>query len=370
MVADAIQLGSLLTEVSRYPRIALDTESNGFHRYPEKVCLIQVATPVGLYLIDTLAIEDLSPLGDVLADDTIEKIFHAADYDIRSLDRQWGFRVRNLYDTSIAARFTGLSRLGLGSVIQETFGIELPKEKRLQRADWSIRPLSLEALEYAASDIRHLLELREVLGQRLETLGRTEWVAEESARLAEVRHTPADPETAFLSMKGSGALDGRGLAVLKALDSFREVEARRRGVPPFRVFADKTLLTLASDPAADLDTVPGLSRGVLRRMGRGLYTALGVGVNAPRVRRPPSGPRVVPVAGEPERLKALKAWRIEEGKRLELDPSVLWPLISLERLARAPESLEAEVEATEVRDWQRRHIALYLRASAAAPEGK
>ena len=361
LVTDAPRLASVLQALSRDRRIVLDTESDGFHRYPEQLCLIQLAIQDRLYIVDPLAIGDMGPLGQVLGDEGIEKVLHAADYDIRCLDREWGFRIRNLYDTSIAARFTGMNKLGLATVVQELLGSTPPKEKRLQRADWSLRPLSAEALEYAAGDVRYLLALRELLGERLESLGRTEWVAEECARLAEVRHTAPDMETAFLSMKGSGVLDGKGLAVLKALCAFREAEARSRGVPPFRVLADKTLLILAGDPAVDMDTVPGLSRGVLRRMGRGLHRALGEGINAPRVRRPRKA-RVLPVAGEAERLQGLKAWRSNEGERLGLDPALLWPMPSLERLARAPETLEAELGAPEVRRWQGRHIAPALRA--------
>ena len=361
LVTDAPRLAAVLQALSRDRRIVLDTESNGFHRYPEQLCLIQLAIQDRLYIVDPLGIDDVGPLGQVLGDEAIEKVLHAADYDIRCLDREWGFRIRNLYDTSIAARFTGMNKLGLATVVQELLGSTPPKEKRLQRADWSLRPLSAEALEYAAGDVRYLLALRELLGERLESLGRTEWVAEECARLAEVRHTAPDMETAFLSMKGSGILDGKGLAVLKALCAFREAEALSRGVPPFRVLPDKTLLILAGDPAVDMDTVPGLSRGVLRRMGRGLHRALGEGINAQRVRRPRK-PRVLPVAGEAERLQGLKAWRSNEGERLGLDPALLWPMPSLERLARAPETLEAELGAPEVRRWQGRYIAPALRA--------
>ena len=361
VVTDAPRLAAVLQAMSGERRIALDTESNGFHRYPERLCLVQLATGHGLYIVDPLTIDDVAPLGRVLGDAAVEKIVHAADYDIRSLDRQWGFCIRNLFDTSIAARFTGMNRLGLGTIVEELLGNTMPKEKRLQRADWGLRPLSAEALEYAAGDVRYLFSLRDLLGERLESLGRTEWVAEECARLAEVRHSAPDMETAFLSMKGSGVLDDKGLAVLKALFAFREAEARRQGVPPFRVLPEKTLLVLAGDPAVDMDTVPGLTRGVLRRIGGGLHRALGEGINAPRLHRPRK-PRVHPMMGEVERIKGLKEWRSKEGERLELDPSLLWPMPSLERLARAPETLDAEVNAPEVRQWQRRHIAPALGA--------
>ena len=364
MVTTAPRMAALFKELSRHGRIALDTESNGFHRYPERVCLVQLATPSGVHLIDPLVVDDMGALGEMLANEAIQKVLHAADYDIRSLDRQWGFRIRGLYDTSIAARFSGLNRLGLATVIQDVLGVVTSKDKRQQRSDWSLRPLSDRALEYAADDVRYLFDLQEVLAKRLETLGRTEWVAEECARLAEIRYSAPQVETAFLSAKGGGVLDGRGLAILKALFAFREAEARRRGRPPFRILPDSTLLFLAANPAADLAEVSGLGRGALQRIGKGLGLALRDGMRAPPVRRP-KRPRETSAPREAAVLKELKACRTEEGTRLGLDPALLWPAPSLERLARTSGTLEAELNAPEVRAWQRRHLGPSLRACLA-----
>ena len=221
---------------------------------------MQLASAETAFLIDPLAIDDVRPLSDLLGNRSVEKVLHASDYDIRSFDRDWGFRVRNLFDTATAAAFVGSKKVGLQSVVEEYAGVEVAKSRKLQRSDWTLRPLSPEAITYAANDVLHLLAVREALSARLEELSRLEWVREEFARLEQVRHTPSDRESAFLSAKGSSDLDGRGLAVLRALFQFREREASRRDRPCFKVIPDFALVKLSSEPTANLSTVKGLGR--------------------------------------------------------------------------------------------------------------
>jgi ribonuclease D len=342
--------------------IALDTESNSFHHYPEQLCLIQIASRHKVYIIDTISLCDLAPLRDVLADVSIEKIIHAADNDIRSLDRHCGLRVRNLFDTSIAARFTGITRLSLGALIGDLLSITINKSKRLQRADWGRRPLSAEALEYAAADVRHLHALREVLDRRLTTLGRAAWVAEECARLEEIRYTAPDMENAYLSAKGAKDLDERGLAVLRSLFLFREKEARRQHRPLFMVLPDAALILLASNPETALSEVPGLGQTGLKRFGQGLWQALRDGMTAPPVPRPRPVKEVRAGKAQVRRLNRLKEWRISLGTSLSLDPFLLWPLTSLERLAKAPDTLSVELTSDSIRLWQRDVVASSLQA--------
>ena len=167
----------------------MDIESNGFYRYPERVCLVQLATADGVFLIDPLAVEDVGALGELLAAPSVLKIFHAADYDVRSLRRDWGFHIKPLFDTGIAAAFAGSERLGLAAALKEYLGVEVSKSKQLQRADWTIRPLSRAMVAYAAEDVAHLERLAGLLRERLDALGRREWVDEECERLANARHT-------------------------------------------------------------------------------------------------------------------------------------------------------------------------------------
>jgi len=370
-VSDAETFRAAMEDIVGHGRMALDTESNGFFRYPERVCLLQIATPHRIYLIDPLALSDLAALGTALSDPGIEKILHGADYDLRSVHRQWGFRIKNLFDTGVAAHFIGMTHLGLGALAEELLGKTLLKDKRLQRADWSVRPLSQEALDYAAEDVESLMEIRDILWKRLTDLGRTEWVLEEFERMGEIRHVPGDPETAFLNMKGSGALHPRALAVLRALWTLREQIARREGKPPFRILPEKALLFLSVNPQAEMETVPGLGPYAIRRWGPAIQAAVKAGTDALPVRRP-RAPREHVTAAEvlrrQNRLRGLKIHRALEGKRLDLDPSLLWPSPSFERLAKAPETVSVELNAAEVRRWQRGLIAPLLPAWIADAE--
>ena len=368
LVTEHSHLATVVQRLAKEPGIAVDLESNGFHRYPERVCLVQVGIPGREFIIDPIALGEMPALEGILSDRRIEKVFHSADYDMRSLDRDWGVRVQNLYDTSIAAAFVGVPRLGLGTVVEETLGIELPKSKRLQRADWGLRPLDDKALGYAAGDVRHLLALRRKLGDRLKDLGRVEWVAEECSRLSRVRYVAPDLENAFLSVKDGGALDGRGLAVLRSLFAFREREALRLDRPHFKVLPDSALLELAASPGTEVDGRKGLGPYSRHPGAASLREAIRVGLAGPAVGRPARRRRSGPYLGPAERARAkkrlvrLKEWRTALGKQLEMDPALLWPAVSLERLSREETGLDSELAAPEVRSWQSGEFAGSLRS--------
>ena len=166
-VDDDASLRGALRAIGAASTLGIDTEADSRHHYPEKVCLVQVGTGDRVYLIDSLAKIDLSPLGAALADPSKQKLLHGADFDLRGLNRDWGFEVRNLYDTNVAARFAGLERFGLAALIEDLLGLVIPKEQRLQRADWSRRPLAQDALDYAAGDVIHLPAVRDALDAKL-----------------------------------------------------------------------------------------------------------------------------------------------------------------------------------------------------------
>ena len=366
LVETESRLAEVMAHVTKAPPVAVDLESNGFFRYHERVCLIQLSSADTAFLIDPLEMDDLRPLGALLGDRSVEKVFHAADNDLRSLDRDWGFRVGNLFDTGIAAAFASSSQLGLKAALEEHLGVVLDKQRKLQRSDWTKRPLSREALAYAADDVLHLPRLREVLSERLEKLSRLEWVKEEFARVEMVRHTPPDRESAFLSIKGSRDLDGRGLAVLRSLFQFREREASRLDRPPFKVMQDSALVRLSAEPATDLSRVRELGRFRRRPDDRRLRAAIAEGLESRPVTRPKrerTGDRLGPAERKraTARLKKLKEWRNQIGRELQLDASLLWPTVSLERLSRCPSGLDAEVDSPEVRGWQRREFGESLR---------
>ena len=357
LVETTDQLARAAHVLSTSASVAVDLEANGFFRYREQICLVQLASPDAVYLVDPLAVGDVARLGELMADPAVEKIFHASGYDIRSLDRDWGFRVNNLFDTSVAAAFVGSRRLGLQAVLEEHAGVRLSKPRSLQRSDWTIRPLSEEAMRYAAGDVVHLARLRASLAEQLQQLGRTRWVREECERMERVRHSEPDREGAFLSVKGSRALDGRGLAVLRSLCRLRDELARELDRPPFKVMSNDALLSVSADPDVKLGEVKGLGRFRRRPGVQRLRDAIREGLDADPVRPPRQAStreRLSPSERGKvgERMKRLKQWRTSLGAELGLDPSLLWPTASLTRLARSPGSLTAELEGPDVRLWQ------------------
>jgi ribonuclease D len=361
IISQNSQLDIAIQEIANSGAIALDTESNSIHRYPEQLCLIQIAAGNKIYIIDPLSLNSLMPLKGVLEAPSIQKIIHGADYDIRSFDRHYGFRICSLYDTSIAARFTGVTKFGLADLIKELLGTAIIKSKRLQLTNWGRRPLSVAAIDYASADVRHLFALRDMLDQRLIKLGRAAWVREECSRLEEVRYTVPNLEHSFLAIKGAQNLDGGSLAILRSLFLFRESEARRQQRPPFFVMPDSTLIFLAASPATALTKVPGLGEIGLKRFGPGLEQALREGLNASPIQRPyVKNERLN--QEQSRRLAHLKAWRTSMGDSLSLDPSLLWPAVSLERLARFPETFNTEIVSSNVRRWQCELLAASLQA--------
>ena len=210
--------------------------------------------------------------------------------------------------------------------------------------------------------MRHLDRLATLLRERLAELGRTEWAREECERLSNVKYTRPDSATAFLSVKGSRGLDGNGLAVLQSLHGFREREAVRRDRPPFKVFSNAVMVALASNPDCDLPTVKGLGRYGYGRGAAGIRKALQRGLNAPSVERPRAsaagGPRVGRAERRDarERLRALKQWRLEHARRLQVDPAIVWPAASLERISLHPDEFDNEMRSNDIRRWQLRQF--------------
>ena len=363
IISTSERLKSLSAEAAIQPWIGIDIEGNGFFRYPERVCLIQISIGQTPYLIDPLDVEDMSPLGEVLSDASVTKILHSGDYDIRSLHRDYGFQFENVFDTSIAAGFLGSKRLGLDAILKEYLDVEVTKDKKLQRSDWTDRPLSKEALAYAANDVRYLGEARQNMLDRLTEKGRSTWAEEECVRLSSVRFEQRDEETAFFHVKGSKDLDGRGLAILRSLYDFREDEAIGKDRPPFKIVSDSVLVAIAREPDGEYSEIKGIGWWGRSEKRKRLSEVVFEAKNREPVFRPRNEGRRGPHLSHRERemanqrLKDLKQWRKNLGQKLELDPSLLWPTPSLSRLARLPEGLQAEFDQAEVRRWQVKEFA-------------
>jgi ribonuclease D len=349
---------ALLSDISDAPLVALDTEAASFHRYHDRIYLIQLSTPSVTAVIDPLGVTDLSPIGALLADPDVEKVFHDADYDLRLFDRQFGFRAKRLFDTRIAAQFLNEPGIGLGALLEKYFGVTA--DKRFQRADWSARPLSAPMLEYAAGDTVNLCELQHILREKLSESGRLAWVAEECTLLEGTRWTAAeaDPELDYLRLKGAKALDRRSLALLRELHGWRAETAATLDRAEFRVLVNEVLLHLAQHPVTTIEqlaSVRGMGRDLLDRRGEEILSAIQRGqavadADLPRLPRPA---RRMSDPALDLRLEALKKERNAAAERLELAPGVLCPNGTLEAIARAePENLGALEGVAGVRRWQ------------------
>jgi ribonuclease D len=278
-------LRSLADTLRPAAQIAVDTESNSLYAYHERVCLIQISTRERDYLVDPLALDGLDPLDDIFASPGIEKVFHAAEYDIMCLRRDFGFRFENLFDTMLAARILGWEKYGLGSILEELFGVEV--DKRHQRANWGYRPLSPDLIRYAQIDTHYLLPLRDTLYERLAAGGHLEEAAELFREACEVEwhQAPFDPED-FWKLKGADALPADSLATLRELYVYREGEAQRRNRPVFKIMSDQTLVTLAEQlprSMRDLAAIHGISKLQVRRFGKDILDAVRRGLR----RKPP-----------------------------------------------------------------------------------
>ncbi len=333
---------ALLTKLSRLgaETLSLDSEADSFHHYQEKLCLIQLTFGAQDLLVDPLAGVDLSVLEPVLANPATRKILHGADYDLRLLDRDCGLEIRGLFDTMIASRLVGERAFGLAALLDKFLGVKL--DKRFQRADWSLRPLTHEMKTYAAMDTRHLEELAGLLDERLRELGRQGWAEEEFRVLETVRWSgDRDPADAFLRVKGASRLDPRGLGVLRELFALRDAEASRRDVPPFRVFRNEVLIALSSRPPADasaLKSVQGVPRAWLTgsRVSR-LLDALRRGTELPDSELP-AKPERRGRRRDPEiesRIAGLAQARDRVAEGLGIEASVLAPRSLLEQILKS-----------------------------------
>lgn len=274
LVASAAALAELVARLRDEPVVAFDTESNSFHVYRERVCLLQVSTRSADFVIDPLAV-DPAPLAEVLCDGR-ETVLHGADYDVRCLRREWGWRLPRLFDTMAAARRLGRTGLGLSALVEHQFGVQL--SKAFQRADWGRRPITPDLLTYAALDTHYLLPIHDALSRELAEKGLADEARKEFDRIASVepREKVFDPE-GWRRLKGARELDPPGKGILRALWIAREERARAEDRPPFKVLAEQAMLELARRrPRTDeeLARVPGVTPSVLRRLGPALRAAI------------------------------------------------------------------------------------------------
>ena len=358
VITDAAGLQRLLQALRAQPAIAVDTESNSLHAYQERVCLLQFSTPAQDFILDPLALPQLDELGAVFADARVQKVFHAAEYDLICLQRDFGWQVGNVFDTMLAARSLGWPELGLAALLTKRHNI--PVNKRFQRADWRVRPLPAEQLAYAQLDTHFLLQLSADLQAELQRHALLPEASEEFERLlrSTARAAARAPQNgaargSFWQVTGARLLAPRAAAILQAVHAYREDAARKADQPPFKIMSDQVLLALAQQAPRNpgqLRSV-GLAGSQQTQHGRALLEAIERG----RTAKPPVLP--VPARTDPRvlvRYDALHNWRKARAKTRGVESDVIVAREALWEIAISNPNAEADLEAvTEMGPWRR-----------------
>ncbi len=369
LVADPDALAHLVAALALAPVVAVDTESNSLHAYRERVCLIQISTSDADYIVDPIALPDLSALGSVMANPRQQKILHAAENDLVCLRRDFQFSFANIFDTMTAARTLGWPQVGLAPILNTHFGVTM--DKKYQRADWKRRPLTPEQLEYARLDTHHLVALRDKQFDELTAAGRWPEAQEEFERLARRRDDQdvvSTPCPAFWRVKGAHDLSPQQAALLDALFTYREREADRLDRPPFKVLTEAILLELARRAprhTEELRRVPGMTSDQTRRHTPALLRAIEQGLQAPpqhasREAREPKDVR--------DRYDRLRTWRKERARARGVESDVIVPRTTLHDLARrAPRTHHELATIKDFGPWRRDAYGDEILALLAAP---
>lgn len=349
-------LRRVVTELANEPLLAVDTESNSLYAYQEQVCLIQISSPRADYLIDPLALHDLSALGPLFSNPNTETIFHACEYDLICLTRDFDFHFSSLFDTMHAARVLGRPAFGLGPLLEGEFGLNL--DKHFQRANWGQRPLKPAMLAYARLDSHYLIPLRAKLKAELEETGRWGLAEEDFRRMRQV-DLPDEPTVADACWRVSGSqnLDPQQAAVLQALCTYRDRQARYANLPAFKVLSNDALLAIAqADPKhiEDLAGLPGLSSKLVVRHASGLLQAVERGRHAPPLVRPRTPRRSDALLN---RLDWLRTWRKAAAAEMKVESDVVLPKDLMEALAEAnPRNPEQLARVMAEYPWRLEHF--------------
>ncbi len=366
------ELDRFLAEISNVQELALDTEGASFHRFLDRIYLLQISTRDRSAIIDPLPIGSPTRLGDLLQSKNVEVVFHDADYDLRLLHQDYGWHVTNIFDTRIASQLLGIKSFGLAALLEQFFDVKL--DKKHQRADWSMRPLTPDMLEYAAQDTRYLLQLKDHMKGELERRGRLHWAAEEFARLEGTRWEAEESMEGFLRLKGARDLSRRELAVLREVANWRDTVAAQLDRATFRVMGNEVLLELARRAprsVSELSAIKGMPKGMIERGGSDIVGAIRRGMEAPEAELPkfPKGQRWNKDRDFDDKVTRLKTVRDAAATRLELDPGVLCSRERLENVARSGAKTVEDLSAVpELRRWQIEEMGDgFIRVLTAAP---
>lgn len=353
LITSAPDWQASLEQLQSQPRLAIDLEANSMYAYREQVCLIQISIPGQDFIIDPLAEIDLSPLGAMIADPEIEKVFHAAEYDLMLLKRQFEWELQSLFDTMWAARILGYQRYGLANMLEQLYQVKL--NKRFQKSNWCKRPLLPEQLRYAQLDTHYLLQLRDDLANELKQgqhKQESHVIFAEQCMVTPHDHT-FDPDS-FWSITGSHELDRNAQTVLKELHVYRNEQAAKRNQPLFKIFNDRTLMELANKlpmQLSDLRNIHGMSNGQIRRYGKQIITCIKNARSLPppslpkRNKRPPE--KVV------HRFDKLHHWRKVRAQARGVESDVIISREALWHIAKInPQTLSDLAQIDLVGQWR------------------
>ena len=350
------ELKKITKILEREESISIDLEADSMYHFKEKVCLIQMATEKRNIVIDPIQVKDLSPLRPLFHSRRIRKIFHGADYDIRSLYRDFEINVNNLFDTEVACRFLGIKETGLETVLNKHFNISL--NKKYQKKDWSKRPLPQEMTDYAVRDVIFLIPLAKILTHELEKIGRLSWVAEECELLSKVRPVLSDDEPLFLKFRGAGRLGSRSLAVLEGLLQFRKNIAEKKDKPLFKIIGNEALMKITTEKPFTLRRLKGLkalSTKQINMWGEDIIEIVAYALNLPESNLPVYPRKKAPLVAPDVTLRArpLKKWRNKKAKELELDPGLLCNKALINAIAKKkPRDKKGLERIQEMKHWQ------------------
>lgn len=331
--------------------VAVDTEADSLHSYFDKVCLIQLSAGGEDLVVDPLKKIDLASFGALLADPNVTKILHGADYDLRILNRDFGFTISNLVDTMICAQLLGYKAFGLAALLDRHFGVKLNKTH--QRADWAMRPLRPDMLEYATMDTRYLAALAAKLKEELTTLGRWEWAVEEFSRLETIRFREAEEEEGWRRMKNIASLDRRSLAILSELHEWRDALARKADRPPFKIIGNDALIEIARErptDAAALAKLKAVAQYHRNRYGSDLVAMVNRAMARPETELPERNERKAWIRDRTldHRIDRLKKIRDKVAADLKIDSGLLAPRHVLTAIA-----TNGSLDVPAMRNWQK-----------------
>jgi ribonuclease D len=352
----APEVDRFLSEISEVKELALDTEGASFHRFLDRIYLLQISTREESAIIDPLPIGSPARLGQLLESKGVEVVFHDADYDLRLLHQDYGWHVTNIFDTRVASQLLGIKSFGLAALLEQFFDVKL--DKKHQRADWSMRPLTPDMLAYAAQDTRYLLQLKDHMKSELTRRGRLHWAEEEFARLEGTRWEAEQSMEGFLRLKGARDLSRRELAVLREVANWRDTVAAQLDRATFRVIGNEALFEIARRApmnTSELSTIKGMPKGMIERAGADIVAAIRHGMEVPEAELPkfPKGQRWNKDRDFDDKVNRLKAVRDAAATRLELDPGVLCSRERLENIARSgARTVEDLAAVPDLRRWQ------------------